>query len=327
MTGARTGRHDGRRIASAIALVLAALPVPAGAEGTAAGTAIVNTARLAFGNGPDAGTVPSNTVVLTVVRVIDVAVTAAATRQSFGSDAPERVTFQVRNPGNAPERYTLSATAAFSLAVVTGIVVGADGASPPGPAASTTIYLQPGESRSVVVLVRVGPDANGAPPADFPVTLTATAVAGHGAPGTVLPGDPAAVVGATGARASARTILGTGTAGGLPPGQPGAGSGTPTLIKSQSVRAPDGSARVIRGSVVTYRLQASFGDGAAAVVVDDPIPAGTAYVAGSLTLDGAAMSDAPDDDAGRFDGSTIRVALGDAAAGTARTIQFQAVIQ
>ena len=57
------------------------------------------------------------------------------------------------------------------------------------------------------------------------------------------------------------------------------------------------------------------------------MPPGTRYVAGSLSVDARAVSDADDDDAGRFDGTAIHVALGDVPAAATRTIRFQVTIQ
>ena len=92
--------------------------------------------------------------------------------------------------------------------------------------------------------------------------------------------------------------------------------------------APDGSAMLVRGTIITYTLVARFdGSGTArAIQVADPIPSGTRYIPGSLTLDDILLSDAVDTDAGAFDGSSIAVALGDVRAAT-RTIRFKVRIQ
>ena len=123
-----------------------------------------------------------------------------------------------------------------------------------------------------------------------------------------------AIVGKTGAAAGAQTVLTPTPA-------------LPTLVKSQSVRALDGSARALRGATITYTLIAHFNGATAAPVLSDPVPAGTGYVAGSLRLDGTTLSDAADADAGSFDGHAIHVAIGDVAAASDRTITFQTIIQ
>jgi hypothetical protein len=60
--------------------------------------------------------------------------------------------------------------------------------------------------------------------------------------------------------------------------------------------------------------------------VADPVPAGTTYQPGSLTLDGGPLTDADDADSGSFTGTAISVGLGNVAAGTTRTITFQVKI-
>ncbi len=142
------------------------------------------------------------------------------------------------------------------------------------------------------------------------------------------------MVGLTGASASVAIPLSTGPAG-------------PSLFKRQSVRAADGSQNAVRDSVITYTLEARFAGAVTGARIADPIPLGTVFVPGSLTLDGAPLSDAADGDAGRFDatngaqtgaqtgtaqtgvaqGPGIVVALGQVAAASVHTVQFKARIQ
>ena len=146
------------------------------------------------------------------------------------------------------------------------------------------------------------------PAADATLTVTARALTGSGAPGTAYAGlgdgGGDAVVGPTGAIASVVVPLTSAIAG-------------PALVKSQSVRATDGSQNAVRDSVITYTLEARFTDAVSGARIADAIPAGTVFVPGSLMLDGAPLSDGADDDAGRFDapggtaqGPSIAVALG-----------------
>lgn len=299
---------------TALALALCALAPcrPAAAESTAPGTTIENVARLSYAAGADARTIDSNVAVVTVARLVDVAVTAAAETRPFGTAAQARVEFQVRNTGNDAERFVLAAAATPAQASVAGIAVAGTVAATP------TIALAAGESRTVVVLVDLATDAR----YDAAVVLTATAAGGHGAPGTMLAGDT--LLGTSGGRASARTLLTGGIGSGASAGE---ADNAPSLLKSQSVRAPDGSARVARGSVITYRLEARFPDATAGVTIDDVVPAGTAYVPGSLMLDGAAVSDRADGDPGTFDGTAVHVALGAVPRAATRIVQFQTVIQ
>ena len=79
--------------------------------------------------------------------------------------------------------------------------------------------------------------------------------------------------------------------------------------------------------MVTYTLDAAFPAATAGVRIADPVPQGTRYVPGSLTLDGAALSDAADADAGQADGSTIAVTLGTVPTPITHRVQFQVQIQ
>ena len=53
------------------------------------------------------------------------------------------------------------------------------------------------------------------------------------------------------------------------------------------------------------------------------MPVGSTYVLGSLTLDGAALTDAEYGDAGRFTAGGVDVGLGDVAARTSRVVTFK----
>ncbi len=80
------------------------------------------------------------------------------------------------------------------------------------------------------------------------------------------------------------------------------------------------------GDVLTYTIgYAVTGTNPATdLVIADPIPLGTAYVAGSLRWNGTALSDGPGD-AGTFEiaGNRVVFRLGDVAAGQSGTVSFQ----
>ena len=300
----------------AVSGALVVSPAARAQTATPAGTVITNVARLNVA-APDGSTAPpivSNSVSLTLAQLVDVAVTAALASQPVVPDAAVAVAFDVTNTGNADDDFALSVAVDAARATYIGISAdGADGAALAPPA----VRLRAGERRRVHVLL--GPVAAGDP---LPVRLGAVAQSASGTPGAVRPGagpnGADLVVGSGGARADAVTLLGTDAA---------AGTDAATLAKSQSVRAPDGSTRAVPGAVVTYRLVARFTAPALAALVEDAVPPGTRYVAGSLSVDARAVSDADDDDACRFDGTAIHVALGDVPAAATRTIRFQVTIQ
>lgn len=283
-----TARKGIRQGVGAIAVLVLAAPVVAQ---TPAGTVIRNVATLSV----EGDTLRSNEVALTVAAVVDVAVEAVVPRGTIVDAAEQAVAFTVRNTGNAPERYDLAAVADARAAGIE----------------ADHIELVPGEARVVAVTV-----AGAAARDTVAVSLTATASRGHGTPGSAA-GD--GIVGPGGASATATAIL---TRMPVSPGAAG-----PRLVKSDVVRAPDGSARVMPGATITYRLDAIFDAPVPAVAIDDRVPAGTVYVPGSLTLDGAVQSDAADVDAAQFDGTAVHVALGDVTAPGTRTVQFQVRIK
>jgi uncharacterized repeat protein (TIGR01451 family) len=81
------------------------------------------------------------------------------------------------------------------------------------------------------------------------------------------------------------------------------------------------------GDVLSYTLtvDASGTNPATNLIVGDPIPAGTAYVPGSLLWGGTPLTDAMGDDAAGFDAAGNRVvfALGDLPSGRSGTLAFQ----
>jgi len=61
-------------------------------------------------------------------------------------------------------------------------------------------------------------------------------------------------------------------------------------------------------------------------MITDAIPADTTYVAGSLTLDSSALTDASGDDAGEASATDIAVDLGTVPGGTSRAVTFDVTI-
>jgi uncharacterized repeat protein (TIGR01451 family) len=231
------------------------------------------------------------------------------------------VPFVLTNTGNGSEAFQLEATLAAGDSRVRLIAIDTDWDGRFDPAKDSPLVdgrtptLAAGAPLQLLVMVDT-PNAAAA----GSLTLAARAVTLSGKPGTVADGqgdDGAdAVVGATGAAATLAVPLTV--AASVPP---------PTLVKSQSVVAPDGSDNAVRGAVITYTLVAQFSDSTATASVADPIPAGTAYAPGSLTLDGAVLTDAADGDAGQVATGGVAVALGAVAGPATHTIRFNVVIQ
>lgn len=324
MTG-QQGQGRQKVGAAAMAVVAALCVAPAYAQTnptspgpTASGSRISNTANASFTTDAGETRIASNTVTLTVDQVIEAAITANAPAVP-AAPTLTAVGFVVSNPGNATERYSLSATVDVAGVEIAGFAVDSDGngsydAAVDAALTDATLNLDSGARRRIFVLVRNAASA----PKDVTVTATVAANRGHGAPGTVIAGagdnGVDVVVGGTGGQASASARI-TGDAA------------TPSLLKSQTVLAPNGTARVMPGSIITYQIEARFPLPVRAPEITDVIPDGVDFVPGSMTLDGQPLTDAAGDDAGTFDGTQVRVALGDQAGTSTRIVRFQTKIR
>ncbi|MBO9712196.1 hypothetical protein [Sphingomonas sp.] len=284
---------------------------------TRAGTTIDNVAHASADLTAGSAQIDSNPVSTRVAELLDVRLSAPATALPFMPGQRTAVAFTLTNAGNGAESFRLAAS--VPGCTVEGFAADANGdgaydvATDAIFAPPVTPALQPGQSVALFALLRC--DGN----ASVALGVSATAVTGSGKPGTLFPGagdsGADAVVGMTSASAGLTFTL-----------SPGASAG-PTLEKSQAVTNRRQGTAPYRGATITYTLVARFPGAAWAASVSDPIPAGTTYTPGSLSVDGVALSDAADGDAGSFDGSAIHVALGDVFAPVARTIQFKVTIQ
>lgn len=311
--------------------MLVALAAPAYAAGTEAGTQINNTATATFDlPGGGESTVNSNTVTLTVDELIDVAVTwADPGNVPVAPAATGRVlTYTVTNSGNGTESFTLSTIANgggddFDPAV-TSVVLDTNnngvydaGVDTAYVAGSNDPAIDADESITVFVLSTIpGGAADGN---EGIVNLVAEANTGTGAPGTSIAGagqgGGAAVIGATGGDGEDDGTYVVTTA-------------DVALVKSAVVADPFGGTTRVPGATITYTLAATVnGSGSLANLrLADPIPTGTVYVPGTITLDGLPLTDASDADAGAFSGTAIAVQLGTVASGTVRNVTFQVEI-
>ncbi len=318
---------------SVAAFVLASLAVssPAFAAGTLAGTDIDNIAEATYETPSGPVTIQSNMVRIKVDELLDV--TAVTTDPGDITTAPGAIgnvqTFRVTNTGNGEEAFRLTANTGVGGddfdPTLTQIVLDTNGNGVYDPGVDTVYIagsndpvLQPDQSRIVFVItstpIAVTNGNRGT------TNLTAVAVTGSGAPGTSFAGAGQgggnAVVGTTGGDADANSFLAVQAA-------------ILALVKSATVLDPFGGNRPVPGAVITYSLVATI-SGAGSLnnlVITDPIPAGTAYQANSITLEAAALTDATDTDAGNYNGTRISVSAGNVPAGQTRTVTFKTVIQ
>jgi uncharacterized repeat protein (TIGR01451 family) len=313
-----------------LAFATALSATPALADGTASGTLIQNTATATYSSGNTTETIRSNTVVVKVDHLLNVATTALS--NSLGAAAsggPTILTYQVTNTGNGSDTFHLTAdpnvtgngfNGAIQLVVVDtngngDYDAGVDAIITNG-AASPAIVAD--GSLRIFVLVNLPTNFSDAQTSQ--VRLTAASVIGTGTPGTVFAGRGSggvdAVVGASTAQASALESLIAALA-------------TVSLTKSVAIADPFGGTTPVPGSTVTYTLVAhTTGTGTAdGVHVTDGIPAATTYLPGSLTLNSAGLTDAADGDVGIAGAAGIDVSLGNIAAGSSdKTITFKVKI-
>jgi uncharacterized repeat protein (TIGR01451 family) len=304
---------------------------PAVATGTSAGTTISNTATATYTNaGGQSVSIPSNKVDLKVDEVLNVTVASAdpGDVSSASGGTNQLLSFSVTNTGNGSE--------AFRLAPVNAI--GGDNFDP----ATTTLVLDTNHNN----VYDAGVDTVYAAGSNDPVLVADTAIRVFvlsTVPGTATDGQR----GETDLTATA--ITGTGTAGTVFAGAGDGGSdavvgastgvgrdrgfyivsaATVAFVKSAAVADPFGGTKSIPGSIITYTLLATVsGSGALAnLAVGDPVPTATTYVAGSLTLQGAALTDTTDSDAAEFTGTAIAARFGTVAAGQSRTLTFKTKI-
>ena len=304
---------------------------PALAAGTPAGTNITNVATATYDlPGGGEAKVDSNIVTLKVDELLDVSVAwsdpsdVAASAGGTG----QRLKFTLTNGGNGTESFTLGTLANgggddFDPSV-TSVVLDSNG-NGAYDAGVDTVYasgsndpqLDPDQSITVFVLSTIPAGAGDGQRGR--IDLTAVAKTGSGAPGTSFAGKGQgggdAVVGATGADSE-------------DDGYYKVAKASIAFVKSATVADAFGGTAAAPGSTITYTLAATVsGTGSLAnLKVGDSVPAGTTYKAGSLTLEGAPLTDSVDADAGSFTGNAITVGLGTLAAGATRTITFQVKI-
>lgn len=318
------------RLTSAVTtgLTLAIIPQAANAAGVLAGTLIENTASATYSSGAASGSVSSNTVTVKVDELLDVAVAGLTTTPVTTGSTSVVLEYSITNTGNGGEAFNVTVDPAVAGngfdAVVQTIAYDSNGNGVYDAGVDTVITnggatssLAADASLKVFVVVTLPTGATDGQTSQ--VRLTADAVTGTGTPGTVFTGQGAgggdAVVGASGASDNAAD-------------QMIASLATVALVKSATVVDPFGGSQPVPGAVITYTLVATVsGSGQAeGLHVTDVIPTGTTYQVSTLKLDGSALSDAADADAGVASASGIDVNLGTVAGGTTKTVKFDVKI-
>ena len=290
-------------------------------------------ATVDYSIGGSPATTNSNATTVVVAELVNVTMALQSPTVSVAAGASnEALLFLVTNTGNGIEAFTLSGES---------VLVGDD--FDPTPAAPFIYFdsdgsgdLSPGDTPYVagsndpqlaadgsVAVLLVNNIPAGLPDGEYGRSeLTATSNTGTGAPGAVLPGQGSGGV---------DVVIGTSGGEVAVFGQYLIGDILLSAVKSQAVQDPFGGSQPIPGAAIAYQIVVTAtGTGTAlGAAFTDPIPANTTYVAGSLRLNGAPLTDSVDGDSGSFALSPTRVAvsLGDltTAAGP-QTIDFRVTI-
>ena len=332
-------RNHGLPLLAACTLVSAmALGLwPAGraeARGTPAGTDIVTRASVTYAMDGQARSGASNEISVRVDEVVDFAVVWQDAARWRPSPATARAPWPTccRTPATAasatcwPPCRPWPATTSIPAAPASTWTATATAASTrrwtrPTSGASTTRCCRPDQATLVFLAADIPPDA--ADGSTGTVKLVVTAGTGVGAPGTV-------VVGAGDGGTNA--VLGGSGGFGERTGVYAVIAVLLTVAKRAEVADPDGGADPRPGAVITYTIVATVAGAGTArgVVITDPLPPHTAYRPDSLRLNGLALTDGDDGDAGDFGASlpgTLTVRLGDLTADSApQEVAFQVTI-
>lgn len=298
--------------------ILAALAAPlAHAAGTVAGTDITNIATVTF---TDPNNTPSsensNPSTFKVAEILDVTV-AANNSGNVAVTSPESsavLSFTVTNTGNGQEIYALAAANAlsgdqFDPANVRIYIDNGDGSFNP----ATDTLLNPGVNDPLL-----NPDQG---VTVFVVSDIPSALADGNLGNVRISAESRTAQGTVGSDAAGTVFAGAGTGGvdavvGSTQAEGNVSNGyivrqfALDLLKTHAITHPTlGNGKPVPGATVTYTLTlvATGGGTFTNIVVTDNIPAGTTYVPGSLTLNGAALTDSQNGDAGYVQGGVIRV--------------------
>lgn len=326
----------------ALMAVMAGFAVPAAfAAGSPAGTPIPNSVTLSYSiAGRAANTVTAVAPVVVVAEVINLVLTwQDGTPVAVNSpDLGMALSFVLTNTGNGTETFRLARNnviagdqfdpanaAAGAIYLESGVQAGFQASGPN----ADTLY-QPGINDPVLAA-----DASRA----VYVFSSIPAALATGALGNVSLTASSATVGAPGARPGA-TLAGLGQGGvdAVVGGGRGQASAQGSYIVSGislnllktvvAVRDSLGGGLVMPGSVLTYRVVLSLtGVGIAEnFSFADPLPVSTTYVPASITVDGAARSDAADTDNASFAAGVVSVLFGNTTVPATRVIEFKVTV-
>jgi len=324
----RRSRGVAARIAVLLAAAVAVAPAVRAAD-VAAGTIITNTASAQYTLGATTE-IQTATAAFTVDQLVNVTVTwqNSTDVSVLAGSVQQTLLFQLTNTGNGPDSYTLSASvqppggSAFSPAACqiyydtagTGVFASGDQLYTPG---SNDPALAQNASKAMLIVCNVPSTAVDLSLGEMQLLATSKTVSGT--PGTVSAGGGTggvnAIAGLTGGKSDADGLYQVHLV-------------NFAYSKHASVTDPSGGSSAMSGSVITYTLTVTpSGSGTGnAVTVTDPVPAHTSFVAGSLLLNGAAVTPTVGDYNLTTPGA-VTVKLGNlAGSAAAQVVKFQVQI-
>jgi uncharacterized repeat protein (TIGR01451 family) len=304
------------------------------AVGTPAGTSIQNTAQVSYTLGGAPISVNSNPTALIVAEILNVNVAVQTPTVTVAPGATQRVVvMRVTNTGNGSETFVIAGNSVVAgddydpIPATPFIYFDTDNSGDLSPAdvayvSGSNNPVLAADQYTTLLLVNSIPTglANGAAGR---TQLTAQALTGTGAPGTVFAGQGTGGVDA---------VVGTSTASQIGTGAYVIAGLQLNAVKSQAVVDQFGGTRALPGARINYQVVITpTGTGTAnAVLFTDVIPVNTTYIAGTLRLNAAVLTDAADADAGQFVATPtaqVRVTLGDMTqASGVQTIDFAVTI-
>lgn len=310
-------------------------PKTSWAQGTLAGTNILNNATVTYTVDTTDFTISSLPVTVTVSELINLNLVwqdSGPVRVTSGASG-QALTFLLTNTGNGSEIYDLSANSAMGTADFNPTLDGVYFDSNGNGTYDAGIDIQHILGTNDPTLL---PDAaltlflvNDIPPALADGNLgdsdlSVTSQTGSGAPGTIIVngGDGGlidAIVGTSGGTATTRGSYVVSTL-------------DVVINKSAVVTDLSGGSNPMTGSTISYTLAVSVvGTGTVTgLIITDVIPANTTYTAGTLRLNGSLLSDVADGDVGDVGISavnTVTVTLGNVTGGSAaQNITFDTTI-
>lgn len=315
----------------------------AGAAGTPAGTLITNTVSVSYVSGGAAHTATAGNSFL-VDRAINLVVTKNADAYTAPTSSNVALSFLVSNTSNTAMRFALSPVSrATNTWTMNNVRIYRDNNGNGAWDAGDTLYSDAGTfgdlatGASVTVLIVADAPGGLSIGQSAQYDLVATAVDA----GTLNVSAQTAGPNTAGIDTVFLDTAGSAAVDGTRDGKHSATGAfnisiaalNVTLSKAVSVLDQWGGSLPIPGATLRYTITATTTGGGAAnnVVISDPLPMNTVYIANSLRLNNTALTDAADTDAGDMGATTpnaVTVKLGNLTnSSPAQTIQFDVRIK